>query len=83
MATDTNDWFYVILTNVSKEFQSAFEPWNSWGYYAISFEIETADGRKFTISKKPADFTRNGATTFGIPPGESMVYPIRPGYRRT
>jgi len=38
--------------------------------------FQTEDGRKFTISKRPADFTRNIPSTFVIPPGESMVYPI-------
>ena len=55
---------YVVLTNVSKESQSAFEPWHSWGYYAVSFEVQTEDGRKFTIFKKPTDFTRNIPSTF-------------------
>ncbi|MBN1570233.1 MAG: hypothetical protein JXA73_20495 [Acidobacteria bacterium] len=77
MAADTNDSFYVILTNISKETQSAFEGWCSWGYYAISFEMETGDGRKFTISKqlskKQFVWTRNWPAIFLIPPGESMI----------
>src|SRR5258708_39482375 len=56
--------FYVILTNVSKEPQAAFEAWNSWGYQAVSFEVRTADGHPFAISKKPQGFTRNFPSTF-------------------
>lgn len=77
MATESHDGFYVILTNLSKEAQSAFLPSNSWGYYTVSFEVQTEDGRKFAVFKKPTDFTKNIPSTFVIPPGESMVYPIR------
>src|SRR5437588_11518197 len=34
------------------------------------------DGRKFTIFKRPTDFTRNIPSTFVVPPGEAMVYPL-------
>lgn len=77
MATNTLDSFYVILTNVSKETQPVFETSNSWGYYALSFELQMADGRIVAITKKPTGFTRNIPGTFVIPPGEQMVYPIR------
>lgn len=76
MAKTSPGSFYVILTNISKESQEAFESWNSWGYQAISFEVQTAGGLKITITKKGQDFTRNFPSTFLIPPGESMVYPI-------
>jgi hypothetical protein len=77
MATNTLDNFYVILTNVSKEDQLAFEDSHSWGFYAVSFELQMPDGRIVAITKKPQGFTRNIPTTFMIPPGEQMVYPIR------
>ena len=77
MATNTIDSFYLILTNISNEAHAAFEPWNSWGYYAVSFEVQTADGHIVVITKKPQVFTMNTPNTFVVPPGESMVYPIR------
>lgn len=55
MATDSHDRFYVLLTNVSKDTQFAFEPWHSWGYYAVSFEAQTEDGHKFTIHLQKAN----------------------------
>ena len=76
MAKTSPGSFYVILTNISKEPQAAFERWNSWGYQAVSFEVQTADGHKVTISKKPHGFDKNFPSTFVIPPGEHMVYPI-------
>ena len=77
MATNTLDSFYVILTNVSRETQAVFEPSHSWGYYAVSFEIQAGDGRVVAIKKKQTGFTRNGPSTFLIPPGDQMVYPIK------
>jgi hypothetical protein len=77
MAKNTIDSFYVILTNISNEAHAAFEPWNSWGYYAVSFEVQTVDGHIVAITKKPQGFTMNTPNTFIVPPGESMVYPIR------
>jgi len=58
------DVFYVVLTNISEEPQPVFETWNSWGYKSASFEVETADGHKFAISKKPQKFTVNFPSTF-------------------
>jgi hypothetical protein len=76
MAKKSPGTFYVILTNVSKEPQAAFESWNSWGYQAVSFEVQTSDGNTIAISKKPQGFTVNFPSKFVIPPGEDMVYPI-------
>ena len=54
-----------------------FEPSHSWGYYAISFELRTGNGHVLAIRKKQTGFTMNGPTTFLIPPGEQMVFPIQ------
>lgn len=77
MASDVIDHFYVILTNTSRQPESAFEPWNSWGYYSISFEMETSKGKVIKIAKAPSVFTRNIPRTFVVPPGEQMVSPIK------
>jgi hypothetical protein len=76
MAKESPGFFYVVLSNTSKEPQAAFEDWNSWGYQAVSFEIEKADGEEFTVSHKPEPFTRNFPSVFLLPPGEHMVYQI-------
>jgi hypothetical protein len=61
----------LILTNVSNEAQGAFETSNSSGYYAVSFELQTADGRTVAITKKLQAFTKNTPTTLhlGLPSG--------------
>ena len=77
MATNTLDTFYVLLTNVSQRSQAVFKPSNSWGFYALSFELREDDGHIVAISRKQTGFTRNMPSTFVIPPGEQMVFPIR------
>jgi len=69
--------FYVVLTNVSKDPQPVWESWNSWGYQNISFELMTTEGRKFVLTTRQQDFTRNFPSTFLIQPGEHLVYAIR------
>src|SRR5437660_522246 len=51
MATNTPDTSYVIVTNVSNDAQTAFRTSNSWGYYALSIELQTVDGRTLAITK--------------------------------
>ena len=69
--------FFVVLTNVSPETQPVWEYWNSWGYQNISFELTTANGKKFVVSRNQEGFTRNFPSTFLIGPGEHQVYAIR------
>ena len=76
MSRDVRNEFYVVLTNISDRPQAVWEEWNSWGYQNISFEFTTSDGRKYVISKREEDFTRNFPSTLLIQPGEHQVYSI-------
>jgi hypothetical protein len=69
--------FYVVLTNISQESQPVWEYWNSWGFQAISFELSTADGKKFVLTTKDRDFSYNFPSTFIVEPGEHQVFAIR------
>ena len=77
MGANTIDTFYVLLTNVSSQAQAVFRTSNSWGYYVVSFELRTSDGRNVALSRRPTVFTKNNPSTFVIPPNEQMVYPIK------
>jgi hypothetical protein len=77
MAHDQAHNFYVVLTNVSSQTQAVWEYWNSWGYQTVSFELTTADGKRFLVSKRQQEFTKNYPSTFLIEPGEHQVYSIR------
>lgn len=76
MSHDKPQDFYIVLTNVSGEPQVVWELWNSWGYQTISFELTTANGKKFVLSRGPEAFTKNNPTTFAVQPGEHQVYVI-------
>src|SRR5215467_6891522 len=69
--------FYVLLSNVSKQPQTVWEDWNSWGYQTISFEITTAGGTRYFLSKRRQAFTRNFPSTVLVEPGEHVVYPVQ------
>jgi hypothetical protein len=78
MAENKPDEFYVVLTNVSEQPQAVFEQWNSWGYFAVSFEFTTDEGRTSTVSRKRTIvFTKNNPSTFVVAPGEHQVFPVR------
>jgi hypothetical protein len=47
------------------------------GYQAISFELITADGKKYVLSKRQQEFTKNYPSTVIIQPGENQVYASR------
>ena len=77
MNRDKPQEFYVVLTNVSGDPQAVWESWNSWGYQTISFEVTTANGKKFVLSREPEGFTKNNPSTFAVQPGEHQVYAVR------
>lgn len=69
--------FYVVLTNISQEPQPVWEYWNSWGFRAISFELSTADGKKFVLTKKDRTFDYNFPSIFIVEPSEHQVFAVR------
>ena len=78
MAQHKPDTFYVVVTNVSQQSQALWGWWNSWGYFAISFEVATDDGRKVTLSRKRTIvFTTNVPSTFVIAAGQHQVYAVQ------
>ena len=67
--------FYVILKNKTNESKRLFEYWNSWGYQNISFLFHVS-GETRLVTRKHLDFTRNFPSTYEIPSGEVIVFPI-------
>ena len=66
-----------MLTNISQESQPVWEYWNSWGFQTISFELSTADGKKFVLTTKDRTFSYNFPSRFIVEPGEHQVFAIR------
>jgi hypothetical protein len=66
--------FPVLITNRSPKAQRVWKDWNSWGYYALFFEITDPDGKSLKLTKiMPHAWTMNGPDYWTIPPGESLV----------
>jgi hypothetical protein len=76
MALKSRRDFYVVLTNVSSEPQRVWQTWNSWGYQTVSFDFATKDGKKYAVTKRDEEFTRNFPSTFLVPPGEHEVFAV-------
>ena len=66
-----NYHFHVVLTNNSQKPQRLFKEWNSWGYFALSFEI---DGQ--IVRKKGVDWGENYAEYHTIFPQEHIVFNV-------
>lgn len=75
--TESADEFFVVLTDISKEPQPVFEYWNEWGGQVISFELSTADGKRFVLTVKDYGFDKNTPDTYTIEPSEHQVFAIR------
>jgi len=76
LAKDSHRKFFVVLTNTTDKAQPVFEAWNSWGYQTISFELILPSGERTKLCVKPQKFTKNGPTTYVIPPKGHQVFPI-------
>jgi hypothetical protein len=64
---DVNSHFHVVLSNLSDKPIKLWTETNSWGYYALSFEMSDNSGRKWVAKKEPATFTRNIPSLLEIP----------------
>jgi hypothetical protein len=73
---NSNQPFYVILTNLTDKVQNVFETWNSWGYQTLSFVMTLPGGKKTTLTVKEHGFTMNFPSTFSIPPKGHFVFPV-------
>lgn len=69
--------FYVIVTNQSDRPVRVWREWCSWGYFALSLEAKTPDGRAFQIKKKPTAWTKNFPDYFIILPNAHFVLPVK------
>ena len=65
--------FPVVITNLSKRSLGVWREWCSWGYYTLSLEARTSDGRKVQLRKKERTWTRNIPDYWKLAPGESLV----------
>ncbi|EEF57018.1 hypothetical protein [Pedosphaera parvula] len=74
---EVNRRFYVVVSNVSDRPQRVYEDWNSWGYFSLSFEVRTAQGKVVKITRSERDWSKNFASTYTIPAGGHYVLPVQ------
>lgn len=75
---DNTNWtFHVIISNVSTNQIRLWEEWCSWGFYSVSFEIITPDGKKTMIEKGTMAWGGNAPDYYILLPGESFAIAIR------
>lgn len=68
--------FLVLLENTSNHDIGIYRQWNSWGYYAIHFVVEGADGTQAVIKKGLRAWSRNYPDCFWLAPGITHAFPI-------
>jgi hypothetical protein len=68
--------FYVMLSNNSEQAVRIFQDWNSWGYFGLSFEMESADGEKTTMTKQKSAWSKNFPSYFDIAKGGHHIFPV-------
>ncbi len=66
--------FPVVITNLSNRPLGVWREWCSWGYFNLSLEVRTSDGRKVQLEKKrDRGWTRNFPDWYTLDPGESVI----------
>lgn len=76
ISSENNPHFHVIITNTSKKPQRILSESCSWGYEALYFELTDANGKTWTVKKKPKDWYRNVLEYNTLPENENMVLDI-------
>ena len=66
--------FEVVLKNISTEGKRFWKPTNSWGYYALYFDVQDSSGNVLKISKKAISWRKNAPTYMEMPGGGSFVF---------
>jgi len=70
--------FYVVLTNTSDKPVTIFKDGCPWGYYNLSFEAVTSEGKTVKLEKSQyEDWNDTNIYTFCIPSGGSYVFVVR------
>ena len=71
---DPKSPFHVLVTNKSSEPLKIWEDWNSWGYFAVSFEMSDNSGASWVVKKRAdAIFTRNFPSFVTVPGNTHVV----------
>jgi len=69
-------YFHVLLRNTTTAPQRIFQEWNSWGYYALCFELTNESGETTVVRKGIAFWTRNGPSYWTIAPNDFAIIDV-------
>ena len=70
--------FRVILTNATNHNLTVWKEWCSWGYFNLSFEFASKDGKIVKVAKDPNQtWTKNGPAGFVVLPGCTYTVTVR------
>lgn len=67
---------HVILRNVSANPLRIWKESNSWGYYALQFEVTTGKGERRVVRKKQRGWRKNVPDFWVLESGESLVHDV-------
>ena len=70
-------YFYVVLSNISKNNMSVWREWCSWGNECLSFDITIPNAKTFRVTKVPREYGKNWPDSFVVQPGNHFVYKVR------
>jgi hypothetical protein len=70
---DAQSHFHVVLRNDNDKPLRVWREWCSWGYFCLTFQATTADGKTHTMKKAPQDWSKNYPDFEELSPGECVV----------
>jgi len=68
--------FHVLLQNTTAAPKRIFQEWNSWGYYALSFELTNESGETTLVHKGVHGWTKNGPSYWTIAPNDFAIIDV-------
>lgn len=68
--------FHVLITNVSAREQRLWKDWNSWGYFNLYIQMQTAESTIRITRRRPGIWNGDFPDFWVIPPGESVILEI-------
>jgi hypothetical protein len=76
LSTSWGNHFDVLLRNVSDKPLNIWQDDNSWGYYALNFELMDESGKKWVVTKIPVAFHANAPSFWTLKPNETLVIDV-------
>lgn len=68
--------FHVAIRNISNREQRIWKDWNSWGYFNLYLQMQTAESTIRITRRRPAVWNGDFPDFWVIPPGEFVILEI-------